>query len=1335
MKKIIVILLLYLSMIPTLYAVDRNYYFENFSVQDGLSQSTVNAILQDKEGFLWFGTKDGLNRYDGQVFRQYKFDSADPYSLGNNFVTSLYEDVEGNIWVGTDVGLYIYHPDKELFEHFGKVSQEGTRIERSVSTILGGTDGCVWVAVETQGLFCYNLQTQILVNHTLEKFQGISTNVKSLAFDNSGTLWIGFYGDGLYYSDDHLSSLHPYISEDGEEVFDNDVVIKMVSGTYNRLYIGSTHGVQELNLTSGKVREILHVDEGGENIYCRDLLMVSDDKLWVGTESGVYIYDVQTNQYVHLRSSSDDPYSLSDNAIYSLYKDREDGIWVGSYFGGINYYPKPYTYFEKYYPKQGNGNLHGMRVREFCQDNQGILWIGTEDGGLNRFNPETKEFSFFKPSIGFTNIHGLCLVGDELWVGTFSKGIKVIDTHSGILLRTYQKDASPHSLVDNSIFSICRTTAGEIFLGTMFGLLHYDKQIDGFNRVSELNGCFVYDIKEDYEGNLWLATYANGAWKYDVSRKLWRNYVHNDADSTSLPYDKVLSIFEDSNHGIWLTTQGGGFCRYNRQGNNFISFGSRNGLPNDVVYQIAEDKDGLFWLTTNRGLACFDPFAGNVKKVYTTESGLLGDQFNYRSSYVSNDGTIYLGCIDGFIAFNPKNFAENKYLPPVVVTDFMLFNQRVHAAQQGSPLAKSIVVTDRVSLRSNQNSFSLRIAALSYQAPRMNKLMYKLDGFDENWLTVQGNSLINYSNLPYGKYVFRVKGSNNDGIWNQEEKTLQIRILPPLYLTGWAYSIYIILFMGCLFYTVWYFRQRSNRKHRRQIEKFEQEKEREIYRAKFDFFTNVAHEIRTPLTLIKGPLENILKNKKVDTETREDLNIMQQNTERLLYLTNQLLDFRKAESQGYRLNFSECNITQVLHETYLRFTSIARQKNLNFTLNTPEQDFYAHVNREAFTKILSNLLNNAVKYAATYIHVCLQVEEHEEGKGFFSVCTVNDGTLIPNEMKEAIFKPFVRFQEQSNRQMTTGTGIGLALSRSLAELHHGSLVMSDKTDVNEFCLTLPVVQASAIVLSNESDRYVKPEELQNEHAEKKESKFVVLVVEDNPSVLSFVSRQMARDYEVLTASDGAEALMLLDKHFVNLVVSDVMMPVMDGFELCKTIKANLNYSHIPVILLTAKTDMQFKIEGLEIGADAYIEKPFSPEYLSAVVANLINNREKLRQSFAKSPFVAVNTMALTKTDEEFIRKLNEVILANLGNPEFATDDMADSLNMSRSNFYRKIKGVLDLTPNEYLRIERLKRAAQLLKEGECRVNEVCYTVGFNSPSYFAKCFLKQFGVLPKDFVK
>lgn len=643
---------------------------------------------------------------------------------------------------------------------------------------------------------------------------------------------------------------------------------------------------------------------------------------------------------------------------------------------------------------------------------------------------------------------------------------------------------------------------------------------------------------------------------------------------------------------------------------------------------------------------------------------------------------------------------------------------------------------DELVLQPDQNSFSFRVAALDFQAPRMNQIMYKLDGFDDEWLPVGESPVVSYSNLWYGNYTFRVKASNSDGVWNENEVSLIVRILPPFYLTIWAYCVYVLLIIGCSLYAVWYFKQRSNYKHRRQMEKFEQEKEREIYHAKIDFFTNVAHEIRTPLTLIKGPLENIILKKKVDAETREDLNIMKQNTERLLNLTNQLLDFRKTESQGFRLNFAKCNITEVLKETHLRFTSLAKQKGLEFTLQLPETDFYAHVNQEAFTKIISNLLNNAVKYSEHYIHVSLEVTEGDESN-VFRIRTVNDGVIIPREMREEIFQPFVRFNEREDGKVTTGTGIGLALSRSLAELHQGTLAMGEEENSNTFCLTLPIVQDMTITLTPETKAEPEPVSevpVEVEQGEKKDNRPTVLVVEDNPDMRAFVVRQLSKEYAVLSAVNGAEALKMLDGNYVNLVVSDVVMPVMDGFELCKTIKSDLNYSHIPVILLTAKTNIQSKIEGMELGADAYIEKPFSVEYLQACASNLIQNREKLRRTFAQSPFVAANTMALTKADEDFIKRLNEVILANLNNPEFSMDDIADSLNMSRSNFYRKIKGVLDLSPNEYLRLERLKKAAQLLKEGEGRVTEICYMVGFNSPSYFAKCFQKQFGVLPKDFV-
>ena len=1308
-------------------SVEEHYYFKNLSIRNGLSQNTVNAILQDRKGFMWLGTKDGLNRYDGLSFRKFKHDAANPRSIGNSFITSLYEDFNGNIWVGTDAGVYIYYPEKEAFEEFDCQSLEKTRIERSVSMIAGDKQGRVWIAVEAQGMFCYDARQKLLRNYPLSE---ISSNIKCFTFDSGGTLWLGFYGDGLYYSKDNLATVHPYGSpEDGKREFEGGVITKIVQGNYNCLYIGSVkEGVSELNLTSGQVRNLLAIDESGESIFCRDLLPYSDNELWIGTESGIYIYNLRTAQFIHLRASLYDSYSLSDNAIYALYKDREEGLWIGSYFGGVDYYPRQYTYFAKYYPKNIANSLHGKRVREFCRADDGTLWIGTEDGGLNHFNPKTKEFHFFEPSAGFTNIHGLCMDGSHLWVGTFSKGLRVIDTRTGVVLRTYTEGHTPHSLNDNSIFSICRTSAGEIYLGTLFGLLRYNRTQDNFDCIPELNGKFVYDIKEDSYGNLWLATYANGAYCYDVSARRWKNYVFDAEDEKSLPYDKVLSVFEDSYRQIWLTTQGGGFCLFHPDTETFTRYGLKDGLPNDVVYQIVEDDDRFLWLTTNNGLVRFDPKTMEMK-VFSTANGLPTNQFNYRSGFKDEAGNIYLGSINGFVAFDPRTFAENRQVPAVAITDFLLFNKEVSVGETDSPLKSSITFSDKVVLTADQNSFSFRIAALSYQAPRMNKLMYKLEGFDEGWLTIGESPLVTYSNLGYGDYVFKVKASNSDGVWNEQETSLHLSILPPFYLSGWAYCFYVLFFMGCLVCVIFYFKRRNYRKQHRQMEMLEQEKEREVYHAKIDFFTNVAHEIRTPLTLIKGPLENIILKKEVDSETKEDLYIMKQNTERLLNLTNQLLDFRKTETRGFRLNFTECDVVAVLRETYFRFTSLAKQKGLDFILELPQECFMADVNQEALTKIISNLLNNGVKYASTYLRISLETDEK-----VFHIRTFNDGEMIPDTMKEEIFKPFVRLDKED--EVTTGTGIGLALSRSLAELHQGSLMMEKGEEVNCFCLTLPVNQDSTITLSAENVSQVEENSCgwEQEETDTKEKKPMILVVEDNPDMLAFIRKQLTTEYSVLTAMNGIEALAVLDNHYVNLVVSDVMMPQMDGFELCKTIKSDLSYSHIPVVLLTAKTNIQSKIEGLELGADAYIEKPFSVEYLLANISSLIHNREKLRQTFAKSPFVAANTMALTKADEEFIWKLNDIIQANLHNPEFSMEDMADALKMSRSSFYRKIKGVLDLRPNEYLRLERLKQAAQLLKEGKSRVNEICYTVGFNSPSYFSKCFLKQFGVLPKDFI-
>ena len=621
---------------------------------------------------------------------------------------------------------------------------------------------------------------------------------------------------------------------------------------------------------------------------------------------------------------------------------------------------------------------------------------------------------------------------------------------------------------------------------------------------------------------------------------------------------------------------------------------------------------------------------------------------------------------------------------------------------------------------------------MGYSTSGTNQLQYKLEGFDKEWYTTDSNNPVaTYTNLKPGSYTFSVKSSNYQGEWNGKTKSIRVQIHPPFWKSTWAYILYIIVTSGLIIYSIYRFRKRMIDKQKLQFERLESEKEKELYHAKIDFFTNIAHEIRTPLTLIKGPLENILKKNDLnEKEVKENLNIMEQNTLRLLNLTNQLLDFRKTETKGFSLNFMTYNISEILKETYNRFLPTAKQNYLEFNLQLPEKDFYAPVDKEALTKILSNLFNNAVKYAQSNIIAQLDIQP-ESNPNMFMITVSNDGTLIPKDMEEDIFKPFVQIKNTDNGQRTAGTGIGLPLARSLAELHKGKLYLKNEDQIC-FCVELPITQENVIQLSK---HYIEDSpNIPDRHlATTPENQNTILVIDDDPEILSFVSKQLQNTYKIITATNGKEALDILETESVNLIVSDVMMPEIDGFELCKRLKNNINYSHIPIILLTARATLQSKIEGIELGADAYIEKPFSTEYLLVKIATLLTNLEKLRKAFTSSPFVEARTIALSNADEKFLDKLTETIKKNISEPEFNVDILASEMNMSRSSLHRKIKSIAQITPNEYIQLERLKTAAQLLQSGNYKINEICYIVGFNSSSYFAKCFQKQFGVLPKEF--
>ena len=1076
--------------------------------------------------------------------------------------------------------------------------------------------------------------------------------------------------------------------------------------------------------------------EDNKQLFVRDIIRKSDNELFFGTESGLFVYYVQSRTIRHLSHEPFDPYSLSDNAVYSMYKDREGGFWIGTYFGGLNYYPPQHTPFVRFYPHSKSNSIQGTRVREIQQDQYGGLWLGTEDNGLNYYNPAAKIFKNFMPSgpgtIAYHNVHGLLADGDRLWVGTFAHGVDIMDIKTGKVVRHYQKTESHNSLCDNNVFSIFKDDTGNIWLGTIYGLTLYEPRRERFTKVDFMGETFIYDIFQSYDGMLWFATFNQGLFRYNPRTKEWKVFKHDPDDPDSLVHNKIISIYEDSKKNLWFTSEGGGICKYHPDSETFTSYTTQDGLPNNVVYKILEDNKGRLWLTTNNGLSCYNPNTGAIK-TYTMVNGLLGNQFNYKSGYKAPNGELYFGCLNGFIVFDPLSFTENEVVPPVVITGFRLFNRKNETEPIDSILTTSIHNRNEVHLKYNQSSFTIDFASLSYVAPGKNDYAYILEGLENDWTQLTEGHSVTYSNVPPGKYVFRLKGSNNDGKWNDAVTNLAIRIQPPFYKTAPAFVIYLLVILFIVVQLIITYKKRLEWRNRRRLEWFENKKNEEIYNAKIDFFTNIVHEVRTPLSLIKAPVEYILTHETDMDETRENLKIVEKNANRLQDLSNQLLDFRKMEAKGFRLNYMQSDILLLINDIYIRFNPSAKQKNLSFELQLPPETFFADIDREAFTKIISNLFTNAIKYAETKILLVL-----EQAGNQFRIRVINDGNLIPEEIKEKIFEPFFRIGDDNDVQIQSGTGLGLPLARSLAELHGGKLYLDvlPERQYNVFVLQLPKNQHSSIAIKEENTEqesdYLPAKSAESGHLR---SKPALLLVEDNRDMINFLYHRLKPVYTVYKALNGKIALECLQKEDIDIVITDILMPEMDGLQLCSHIKSNIDTSHIPVIMLTAKSDIKSRIESLDAGADAYVEKPFSMEHLLAQVTNILVNRNKIKQSFINSPLQNIGSIATTKADEIFLEKVTQVIHKNLTDVAFDVDHLAEALNMSRSSLQRKIKGVSELTPNDFIQLVRLKKANELLQEGSYRINEICFLVGFNSSSYFSKSFKKQFGMTPKDFVK
>ncbi|WDF53985.1 ligand-binding sensor domain-containing protein [Mucilaginibacter sp. KACC 22063] len=1025
-------------------AKGQSYSFTHYQVENGLSNNAVLCSLQDKYGFMWFGTKDGLNRFDGYTFKVFRNTQGKADTIGSNIIYCLYQDHNGKLWIGTDRGIYQYNALTESFTYF----KPGT--DNEIRDITEDHKGNLWFIAGTV-LYKYSSKAQQLL-----PLKNTITNAVSLTIGN-GSLWVSTANRYIEKYDAKSNSFKAY------DLFSHSPnataywIQRLYDAGNNQLLVGtSNQGIKLLDCITGTYKDLKIYNDDRTEIFVRDFVKQSANEYWIATESGIYIYNSQTGDITLQHKQYNNPYSLSDNAVYTFYKDREGGIWAGTYFGGLNYYAKQYTYFEKYFPKVGENSISGNAVREICQDPQGKLWIGTEDAGLNRLDPKSGTFTNYKSAgkaadISTNNIHGLLTVGDYLLIGTFEHGLDLMQASTGKVTDHYtvSKDTV---LKSNFFYTLYKTASRQIICGTSRGLYYFNLATRHFTPVKHVPSTLFYtSIFEDKDGAIWTGTYHDGVYYFNTKNNTSGFFKYEERSATSISNNKINMIFQDNSGQLWFATENG-LNLYNAKSKTFKHFTTAQGLPSNVIYAIREDARKNLWITTSKGLVSLR-LQNNSIKVYTKANGLLSDQFNYNSAYRDQSGNIYFGCVKGMIKFNPDNFTVNNYQPPVYITGIQINNKEITIAPDKSPLKRSVSFTDTIKLAYNQSSFSIDFAALSYTSPQITSYAYQLVGLDKDWVYLNTNRKVYFTRLSPGTYTFNVKASDNNSIWSRHQVSLTIIVLPPFWQSNLAYFTYFLIVVIVIYLLVRNYHKRTEQKNKRRIEFLENEKEREIYHAKISFFTHVAHEIRTPLTLIVGPMEKVMQKAALVPEVKKNLVIMERNTQRLLTLTNQLLDFSKTETQGFSLNYVKTDIAALIKESMIRFKDAAQQRKLSLKFESEQPRFFAYVDTEAMSKILSNLLDNAVKYAAS--KAIIQLLTGEPGNTF-TIFVKTDGNLIPGHMREKIFETFFRMKEAQEK---SGTGIGLPLARYLAELHKGTLILAHPdNNLNIFALTLPIHQ-------------------------------------------------------------------------------------------------------------------------------------------------------------------------------------------------------------------------------------------------------------------------------------
>jgi len=1333
----------------------QNQEFSHVTTENGLSSNAILTISQDPTGFIWLGTANGINRYDGKHVKQYLVHGKNQENRSANNIFSIHTDADGVIWAGTYGGLLRYSIEKDAFI---KVTIPGYK-GGEVTYIYSDQKKNLWVG-SSKGLYLLPADrdtNKIQSFFHLDQSPSISNNyIKCIYEDHTGAIWVGTNG-GLTQMQ-HRGSNWQY-----QQFKHNPTDVNSLSANYitsiiedaqQGLWFGTlNNGLNKYSYSTGKFIRIIHNSNDPNSLINNNIRQIALDqhgKLWVGTQEGLSIIDAQNLKIVSTQHNPADKNGLNQNSIYSIYQDAQKSMWVGTYFGGANISYSSNTLFKVIQNNGSRSNLSNNVVSGMVEDDQSDLWIGTEGGGLNKISRATGNLTVFKNNINQPNSISSNLIKSvfkdldgQIWAGTaHGGGVNLFDPNSQSFKRMLYEEnyENNESSAHTEIQSIYEDHQQRFWLGTTSGLKLYHR--NGSSLLALDKSVLTGKDAEKLLSNYMVAkTFCE-----DVYGRLWigLNYglflIEGNRVREIYGKDAVNSIVQDQQGKLWFGLDNGGIAHYDSKTGIYSHYPSASNWNKKRVFGILPDKRGNLWLSTENGLVRLNPVDGK-NQTFTVTDGIAANEFNYNAYFKDKQGLFYFGGYNGITSFLPEQIETNNSIASMVFTGLKIFNTDVLMNDASGVLKENISVSKQIDLKYHQNVFTIEFALLNFIKSNKNKYQYQLEGYDKEWLETE-NNFITYSNLPYGNYHLTIKGANNDGIWGTPI-SIQINMHPPFWLTWWAYCIYgcSILLILLLVYRFYFFRALL-------------EKEEELHQVKMNFFTNVSHEILTHLTLIMAPIDKISESNQLDSQNKQKLQLIKSNTSQLLRLVRELMDFRKAETNHLNLEIGEYNLIEFLEQILNSFQEAASAKNIHLAFQYPQNQLSAYFDPQQLEKVFFNLLNNAIKFTQNGGNVNLSVIETDKK---ILVQVSDNGRGIHPEYLDKLFTNF--FQVADHGIQNTGYGIGLALSKNIIELHHGEISVkskpANKQQEGHTSFSVELLKGKKHFEQNLSLSYQEelPKDTSNFevapvitaeslYTTTVKTRFSVLIAEDNPDLSQLLVETFEKQYDIIICKNGLEAWEKSIVEIPDLILSDVMMPLMDGFELCEKLKTDARTSHIPVILLTAKTTQDDQIAGLENGADSYLTKPFSTKVLELHIKNLLTLRENMRLKFSQqiSSIPSVHEPVEDKPqfmsvlDKEFYDKVVQLIHEHMDDPEFGVTMLSRKVAMSAPILYKKLKAVSDLSVNDFIKLIRMKKAAELLLKKELTVAEIAYQVGYNDRKYFSKEFKKQYGLTPTEFM-